>query len=216
MWIAKFEGAHSSCTLAPLCKKHKVTDYVYLLNAWQDNEAFYYSEAHILEGEKQACDAFVKDLKKETTVQIMGNYLVTLDKRPLWMASYLPLWDKRLIQIKPVIQKTDGSEIWEIGAWSKEPLQEILTRLPKEFKIKLKYIREEEVDQLFLPHIMPKLTDKQKLVVQLAVHEGYYEFPRKVNLDDLAMKLQLSKSTVQQHLRTAEKKLMAFLVGNVK
>ena len=131
------------------------------------------------------------------------------------MASYMPLWDKRIIQTKPVIQRTDGTELWEMAAWSKEPLMEILTRLPEEFKIKLKSIEERKLDQLFLPHILPKLSAKQQLILNLAVKEGYYDFPRKINLDGLAKILKLSKPTVQQHLRTAEKKMMPFLTESV-
>ena len=52
MWKAVFEGKHESCILAPLCKKHNVTDFVYLVNAWEENNAFYYSEAHILQGDE--------------------------------------------------------------------------------------------------------------------------------------------------------------------
>ena len=62
---------------------------------------------------------------------------------------------------------------------------------------------------------MPKLSDKQKEVIQLAVKRGYYEFPRKVNLNDLAKELKLSKPTLQQHLRTAEKKVVPFLTENI-
>jgi predicted DNA binding protein len=72
----------------------------------------------------------------------------------------------------------------------------------------------ENYNTLFLTHILPKLSAKQRETLNLAVKEGYYNFPRKINLDGLAKLLKLSKPTVQQHLRTAEKKMMPFLTEN--
>ncbi|MBW2995897.1 helix-turn-helix domain-containing protein [Candidatus Woesearchaeota archaeon] len=218
MWKAIFEGKHKTCILAPLCKKHKVTDFVYLVNAWEENNEFYYSEAHILEGDEANKKAFLKDLKKDKTVlklEQKGNFIVTLNKRPGWMAIYMPLWDKRIIQVKPVVQRTDGTELWEMACWDKEPLAHILERLPPEFEIKIKSIQQTKLDDIFLPHIRPNLTEKQNRVIKLAVDRGYFEFPRKANLDDLAKELKLTKQTVQQHLRAAEKKLIPFLTENI-
>lgn len=218
MWKAVFEGSHESCIISPLCRKHNITDFVYLINAWEENDAFWYSEAHILQGEEENKKKFIRDLKKDnsiTQLEQKGNFIITLNKRPSWMSVYMPLWDKRLIQIKPIVQKTDGTELWEMACWDKEPLMQILERLPKEFRIKLKSIEETKIDDIFLPHIMPKLSEKQKQVIQLAVKRGYFDFPRKANLDKLAKEMKISKQTLQQHLRIAEKKLVPFLTENM-
>ena len=216
MWKAIFEGKHKTYILAPLCKKYNITDLVYLVNAWEDKDAFFYSEAHILQGNEDDKKKFIKNLKKNTIkLEQKGNLILTLEKKPKWMAAYMPLWDKRIIQSKPVIQKTDGTEHWEMACWDKEPLMQILERLPKEFEIKLKSITKTKLDEIFLPHIMPKLSDKQKQVIELAVKKGYFDFPRKINLDGLSKELKISKQTVQQHLRIAEKKLVPFLTENI-
>ncbi len=218
MWKAVFEGKHNSCLIAPLCKKYKITDFVYLVNAWKEKNSFYYTEAHVLQGGEEDKKKFVKEMKKEKSIikfEQRGNFIITLNKRPEWLSVYMPLWDKRLIQTKPIVQKSDGTEIWELGCWDKEPLTYILEKLPKEFEIKLKSITQEKIDEIFLPHIMPKLSQRQKEIIQLAVKEGYFDFPRKINLDGLAKKTNLSKQTVQQHLRFAEKKLVPFLTENI-
>lgn len=218
MWKAVFEGKHETCILAPLCKKYNVTDFVYLVNAWEEGNFFYASEAHILQGDEESKKKFIKELKKNKTlikIEQKGNFILTLQKMPHWMTAYMPLWDKRIIQTKPLIQKTDGTELWEMACWDKEPLMNILNRLPEEFEIKIKSIEQTRLGELFLPHIMPSLSDKQKEVIQLAVKRGYFEFPRKINLDGLAKELKLTKQTVQQHLRIAEKKLVPFLTENI-
>jgi predicted DNA binding protein len=218
MWKAIFEGSHETCILAPICKKLNVTDFVYLVNAWEEEDAFYYSEAHILQGTEENKKKFVSELKKQKSIQKLeqkGNFVITLEKKPRWMAAYMPLWDKRIIQTKPVMQKTDGTELWEMACWEKEPLMQILERLPKEFQIKLKSITQTKIDDIFLPHIMPKLSEKQEHVIHLAVKRGYFDFPRKTNLDQLAKEMKISKPTLQQHLRIAEKKLVPFLTENI-
>jgi len=216
MWKAILEGEHDTCLIAPRCKKYKVTDFIYLLSAWEGEDAFYYTEAHILQG--GYIKAFIEDLKKDSStekIEQKGNFVLTLNKRPVWMTAYIPLFDKRIIQTKPLIQRTDGTELWELACWDKEPLVYISTKLPKDFKLKLKSIEQTKIEELFLPHIMPKLSEQQKKVLQIAVNQGYYDFPRKIDLDDIAKQMKLTKQTIQQHLRIAEKKLVPFLTENI-
>lgn len=218
MWKAVFEVTHKSCIIAPRCKKFSVTDLVYLLSGWEDKGSFFYVEAHVLQGEEKNIKLFIKDLKKDSSIEnieVNGNFVITLNKRPGWMSAYSPLFDRRLIQVKPVIMKTDGTEWWEIACWDKEPLMYILTKLPEEFKVKLRSIEKTKIGEVFLPHIMPNLTDKQKLAIETAVKGGYYNFPRSINLKDIAKKMNLTKQTTQQHLRIAEKKIIPFLTENI-
>ncbi len=48
--------------------------------------------------------------------------------------------------------------------------------------------------------------------VALAAGEGYYTYPRKSDVQDLAKIAKLSFSTFQEHLRKAENKLIPFTV----
>ena len=52
------------------------------------------------------------------------------------------------------------------------------------------------------------LTRKQLETFNLAVKNGYYEWPKKVNLDELASISGISRTTLQNHLRKAEAKIM--------
>ena len=60
------------------------------------------------------------------------------------------------------------------------------------------------------------LTDKQLEVVQFASEAGYYESPRKNTLKDIAEMLNKPKSTVQEHLKNAEAKLIHWAVSSMK
>lgn len=54
----------------------------------------------------------------------------------------------------------------------------------------------------------PLLSDRQREVLRIAIEEGYYEHPRKISRDGLAEFLGLTGSTVSEHLRKAESKIL--------
>ena len=55
---------------------------------------------------------------------------------------------------------------------------------------------------------MPKLTALQKMALELAINEGYYEAPKKTNLRELARLSKVSLATYQKHLQKAEAKVI--------
>jgi hypothetical protein len=57
------------------------------------------------------------------------------------------------------------------------------------------------------------LTEKQRKVVVSAFRLGYYDLPRKLDSDDLAGKLGLVNSTVVEHIRKAERRMLAEMLG---
>jgi hypothetical protein len=49
-----------------------------------------------------------------------------------------------------------------------------------------------------------------------AYSNGYYNLPRKTNVQDIAYKQRVSRTTYQEHLKKAENKLVASLVPYVQ
>lgn len=216
MWIAKFKIWHKNCLLRPKCVKHKVTDFVYLINSWTDKRKFYYTELHILQGTEENKKKFIRDLKKEKSIKKLeqkGNYIFTLNKEPLSKQYYAPNFDPKIIQVKPVAQRIDGYEIWEVASWDRETLMKIMD-VPV-FKTKLISIKNTKLSEIFMPHIFPKLPEKQRQAIELAIKNGYYEYPKKTNLEELGKISKVSRQTFQTNLRRAEKKLVPFLTENM-
>ena len=55
------------------------------------------------------------------------------------------------------------------------------------------------------------ITEKQREAVELAIESGYYETPRRADLEDLADRLGVSKSAVSQRLNAVETTLVSGL-----
>lgn len=57
---------------------------------------------------------------------------------------------------------------------------------------------------------LDELTDRQREVIQTAFEMGYYEVPREISTEDIAVELDVDSSTVAEHLQRAERNLMAY------
>jgi predicted DNA binding protein len=212
MWIAKFKIWHKNCLLRSLCVKYKVTDFVHLINSWTEKKRFYYTELHILQGKKENKKNFIRYLKKIKSIKKFeqkGDYIFTLNEESVEKQYYSPVFDPRIIQIKPVAQRADGFEDWELASWDKETLMKIMK--VSVFDVNLKYIKQTKLSDIFLPQIYPKLAPKQKEAIELAIKNGYYQYPRKIKLEKLAEITKITRQTYQENLRKAEEKLIPFL-----
>jgi len=61
--------------------------------------------------------------------------------------------------------------------------------------------------------ILANLTDRQREVLVAAKRYGYYEYPRRMNAEELSKRVGISKATLVEHLRKAEGRLMASLLA---
>ena len=217
MWIIKFRNWHKNCLIRPRCIKYNVTDLVYLLKSWKEKKKFFYIELHILQGSAKDIDKFVKDFKKEKGIKNLeraGNYLFTLNEEPISKEYYLPLFDPKIIQVKPVIQRSDGYEDWELASFDRETLMKT-TKVP-DFEVELRSIEQTTIKDIFIPKINPELSEKQREAIELAVKNGYYNFPRKIHLEQLAKISKVKRQSYQENLRKAERKIIPFLTENIK
>lgn len=61
---------------------------------------------------------------------------------------------------------------------------------------------------LSLGSLFGNLTEKQMKALLYAVENGYYEIPKRITADDLAEKLGQPRSTLEEHIRKAESKVV--------
>lgn len=58
-----------------------------------------------------------------------------------------------------------------------------------------------------------KLTERQRAVLEAAIHRGYFEWPRETSGEELAEALDIAPPTLSQHLRKAEKTVFESIVS---
>ncbi len=98
--------------------------------------------------------------------------------------------------------KPDGSVEWTLALTGREALTDLLDKLKRE-KIDVKIVRLTSVADV------ETLTTHQRSIVQMALEEGYFDYPRRISLRQLAKKAGVSSATVSEVLRRAEKKILS-------
>jgi len=61
--------------------------------------------------------------------------------------------------------------------------------------------------------LLSKLTGRQRQILLTGYALGYYDVPRRISSDDLSRHLNVDKSTVVEHLRKAERKLIGSIIA---
>jgi DNA-binding CsgD family transcriptional regulator len=61
--------------------------------------------------------------------------------------------------------------------------------------------------------LLSKLTLRQRQMLLSAYALGYYDVPRRISSDDLSRHLNIDKSTIVEHLRKAERKLIGSIIA---
>lgn len=215
MWLLKYHFRHKECKYLPTVKRLGIMLYVYPINNFTSRNNFYVTAIHIVEGEKDKIKSYLEYLRKISVKveRISENSMFTLTVMKENLEYYKTLYSPLFIYPSPVIH--DGEkEIGEIASWDDEPLRELVKVMQKsentEF-FKMIKLKEERLKDIFLFRVMPKLTEKQRNAFDLAIKEGYYNYPRKINLDGLAKLIKLSKSNYHEILRRAESNILKFL-----
>jgi predicted DNA binding protein len=98
--------------------------------------------------------------------------------------------------------KPDGTVEWTLAFTGREPLNELLDHL-KNDQIDVKILRLSSVSDV------ESLTEHQKSLVETALEEGFFDYPRRITLRELAKKMGVSASSASEVLRRAERKILA-------
>lgn len=216
MWVLKLQLKHD-CILGNRCIKFKCRSLGYPLEYYQEKGFTYFLHLETLYGEEDDIKRFLNDLKKDKNVQnieVFNNTIFFLYKS---IKSKMPsqAYLKKIIHIKPVFVDKAGIETWEIGSWDRENINEFIRQIKNStYRLdffKILSIKKSRLSHIYFPQIMPNMTKNQKKALQLAIENNYYDYPRKIELRDLAKMMKRSLSTYREHLRIAERKMMESL-----
>ena len=126
-----------------------------------------------------------------------------------------------LLQISPIIYR-NGWEYHRVIAFKHEDLKLLMGGLEKR-SFDFEILRKTDFDgfiagslNLTADALFSNLTGKQMDALLTAYGNGYYSLPRKANVQDIANKNKVSRTTYQEHLKKAENKLVASLIPYVQ
>ncbi len=115
---------------------------------------------------------------------------------------------KYALMIIPPLPFTDGGlRITVVG--THEMLRQALEEFPDEIRVSIEQVGEYSPDGR---NVLSLLTDRQLEVFETAVEQGYYDIPRRATHKDIADGLGCAPSTVDEHLRKAESRVLTTLV----
>ena len=133
-----------------------------------------------------------------------GRFIASVDMRSCQTCRILGDSDCLL---DSAVSRPDGGIQWNIIA----PNGAALTRLVEDLKRSGAQVVVEKVKVL---RTARELTVEQEKVLQTAFDLGYYDIPKKIRLEDLAKRLNVSKATLDVVLRRAQRKVVASHIGD--
>ncbi len=214
MWVAKIVVPYNEgMLLASRAKKHKINLRGYHLSSFKKGNKFFLLAAAQITGSEENKKAFLIDMKKDKRSAKID--MMTADFGFWLMEQHKTieiLYDPLILQVTPFIVSDNGDNIWEIASWHKEKLMAVAKLIQSRlYGGKLISMKRSKITSITALSVSPTLTDKQRRSLELAIENGYYGYPRKIEAQELAKLMKISTSTYNFHLRNAEKKILPYL-----
>ncbi len=212
MWVGEFKAWHKGSVLLEATKG--VDGYIanYYLNAFTERGRDYLFRVALCAGAEK--EKLKESIRKDPRIRVMGvegdQVFFAIEAKTVFHKLML---DHRQFMAKPIIHE-GGWEYWTVASWRKEDLTGLYDRinsLKGEATAEILSIKERRLN-LFLPNTLESLTEKQRGALERAYRAGYYSFPRKASLEEIASRLGVPRTTFQSHLRKAEKKIVSAVV----
>ncbi len=208
MWVAELKVWHEGGMQLELSKELDVVVASYYLNVFKNRGHELVAKVFTVTGRDKAefIRRFQED-KRATHFHAEGDQLYcAIPPNKIFHNAVL---DKSIFFVKPIITKK-GFEYWTVASWDKTALQDLVRKIggSKRFaQAKLLSLSQKNLS-FFIPTIFGELTGKQRGAIELAYENGYYTFPRKISVEQLAQLAKTPRATFQEHLRKAEAKIL--------
>lgn len=110
-----------------------------------------------------------------------------------------------------------GEEAYTILAPSRDRFEALVRRLRELGEVHVEKVSDVAPDALHvnvpLSDITTNLTERQLFVLQAAIAQGYYDSPRRTSTEALAVEFGVTRSTLEEHLRKAERRVLEGFAG---
>jgi len=112
-----------------------------------------------------------------------------------------------------VVDADKGVERFVVASRKRKCVERIAEAIKEKHLGRMDYIHWKEMHQFFILDVVPSITWKQRQALDIAIKHGYYDYPKKTDLRELAKIMKVSYATYQAHLKKAEKRLLPRLAG---
>jgi predicted DNA binding protein len=146
--------------------------------------------------------------RRTVTLLVRGNYWEYTPLQILLYEGYLPFGAFGELE--------NGQMVYDLLIEDRDSIQDAVELL-REFGS----VSVDKISQDFQSHVVPSVTEWQHLlhsfsvrqqeIIQRAIEMGYYEQPRGATLQEIADEVGVAKTTVSQHLRKAEQRMIQFV-----
>ena len=209
MWVLRMRVVHN-CVIGNRCRKFKCWAYSLPFGTWIQDGNSYTSHLHTIEGEKKNVELFLKDLKKDPELvhyERFGQTVFLVQKRKT-KDVIIAHYNNTIFMVKPFYTSAEGYEYCEYCSWNKENLQKVLYSMQSTsgMKVVVEKFHTSKLGDIYVANPLPRLSPKQREAFNLAKINGYYKYPRKIEMQKLAQIMKVSASTFNEHLRKAEEK----------
>jgi hypothetical protein len=135
--------------------------------------------------------------------------------------SITKLIDTRDCLLLPPIRFAGGWEHYKVISFDQENTMKLFEDISIEGSFEIlckKPLREEKIGSLIFSadNLFASLTGKQVNALVTAYEKGYYHIPRKTTTSAIARHYNSSRTTLEEHLRKGENKLIASLIPYLK
>jgi len=208
MWRLKLKLDSSKQPMGKLAIKHQVSMTGYPLSYYKDSKYLYVISAGFVFGEDKNKKMLFRELKQSKDVvnfEKSEDFAINITKQPLFTE---PVYDPKIIRPSPVIINKKGFHIWDLASFDRKILEKVLKFTEQKLGAKIMFFREEKISNISFTRLLPELTKNQKKALEIAINNGYYDYPKKIKMEKLAKQMNISYSTFQAHLKKAEGKLL--------
>jgi hypothetical protein len=203
MWIGEFKLQRERSVLIKSTANYDVAIASYYLNVFKHDGKAYVNKVSLISGPDK------KEYMK-LALKAMGGKVRTVEGNQIFYqhegidAFNAQVMNSEVIFTKPIIGK-GGFEYWTIASWEKKHIHDLAKRIAKMngVKIWVLAIKQEPLD-IFTSNVFEHMTGKQIDAIKKASASGYFDFPRKISLEELAKNEGVDESTFREHLRKAE------------
>lgn len=228
MWILKFKIFDEGNSLTQIVLKNNVKISYYPVNNYVKGKRHYFILTGKISGGAEDKKNYFKDLRKLRKakigrrlefLEVEKDFFVMITSHTITQESKLSVgvaYNPALIYFEPVIWHSDGWEEFRVASVDRKNLEKMISAGESGYEFKLLEFKKEKLKNFGFLTMLPGVTRKQEEILNLALEKGYYEYPRKISLDKLAKSTKASFSTVQEHIRKAENRILNFVIRAIK